>query len=74
MSCVHCEAATVRLHGTFATGCPGCIARAIGRGPDFARVRAAGRLDSNYTAALQAAGVTHEQVKAAVAADKAHKA
>jgi hypothetical protein len=39
------------------------------RGQDFARVQASGRLDGEYLQALQRATLTHDEVKAAAAAD-----
>jgi hypothetical protein len=71
MTCPHCDLAATRLHGVFRVGCQGCTARKVARGPDFARVRRAGRLDGAYQQMLQAAELTHEQVKAAAAVDKA---
>lgn len=74
MSCDDCAAATTQIWGGFRAGCMGCCARALSRCPDFARVRANGRLDRAYGNALQQFGLTHEQVKAAHAADYEAKA
>jgi DNA-directed RNA polymerase subunit RPC12/RpoP len=68
-TCIHCREASERQSHTGDSACPVCTARAIARGKDFARVRAAGVLDNEYTALVAAAGLTHEQVKAAAEAD-----
>lgn len=69
MSCPDCLAATQRSHWEFASDCKGCIARGVARGPHFRRCRELGALDRAYRQHLEQAGVTHEQVKEAAAAD-----
>lgn len=69
MSCRDCTAASQRSHWEFASDCKGCIARGVARGPHFRRCRDAGQLDRAYRQQLQQAGVTHDQVKEAAAAD-----
>jgi ribosomal protein L37AE/L43A len=72
-SCPACEkAARVRSHD-FMADCDGCKARAAGRMPQFAEARKAGVQTHAYRRLLQQFGLTHEQVRAAVAADKAAK-
>jgi hypothetical protein len=71
MDCLLCLEATKRWHGIFNSDCCGCMAREISRGPDYARVRNVGKLDGDYRDLLAHAGVTHDDVKAAAAVDKA---
>jgi hypothetical protein len=68
-ACRECIAAAVRPWHGFASDCKGCAARAIARGPNYRQAQAGGRQDWKYRAELEALGVTHEQVKAAAAAD-----
>lgn len=68
--CKDCLAAASKRHHGFTGGCVGCCARSIARGKHFARVRKAGVLDGDYRALLAQFKLTHEQVKAAAAADK----
>lgn len=69
--CRDCEvAAADRLHAGYRSGCKGCAARAVGRGPDFHRCKVAGRQDARYRQLLAAVGVTHEEVVAAAKANK----
>jgi hypothetical protein len=73
-ACPDCiKSATELWHG-FRANCEGCAARGVGRGPNFRRVRDAGRLDRKYRSELDLVGVTHDQVKAAHAADFAERA
>lgn len=67
--CPDCQAAAVGLHHIFRASCKDCTARGIGRGPNFRASATAGRLTSRYQEELRACGVSHEQVKAARAAD-----
>lgn len=69
MSCADCTRAGAELWHGFRSGCAGCRARAMARGPHYFRCRNAGRLDAEYRVALQSVGLTHDQVKAADAAD-----
>lgn len=61
--------AAERSHWVFRAGCKGCVARGIGRGPNFHASQAAGRLTARYQEELRMCEVTHSQVKAARAAD-----
>ena len=67
--CPDCTAAAQQDWHGFKAGCLGCAARAVARGPNYRRVRDAGRLDRQYRGELEQLGVTHEQVKAAAQAD-----
>lgn len=67
--CKDCAAAQVGQHHGFRAGCMGCCARATARGPHYWRVKQAGALDRQYRQALEHFKLTHEQVKAADAAD-----
>jgi hypothetical protein len=69
MSCIDCTASAAYQHHAFTGSCACCTARHIARGKDFARVRAAGVLDNEYTALIAAANLTHADVKAASEAD-----
>ncbi len=69
MSCPDCTAAAQRSHWMFTAGCRGCIARGVARLPQFRKVRDAGVLDRAYRQLLEQAGVTHDEVKRAAAAD-----
>jgi hypothetical protein len=57
------------MHHGYRAACAGCQARAMARSPHYFRCKQAGRLDAEYRAALQAVGLTHDQVKAAEAED-----
>jgi hypothetical protein len=70
VTCIDCTEAAKRPWHGFRFGCQECAARAISRGPNFRRCRDAGRLDRKYQAELDLLGCTHDQVKAAYAADK----
>lgn len=65
MTCPACQAAETGPGHIYRRGCKGCEARAVARGPDFHRCRAAGKQDAGYRALLAQVGVTHEQVVAA---------
>lgn len=71
MTCLDCDLAAKRRHHGFRANCRGCAARSLVRSPHFRRVQQAGVQDRQYRAALQQMGVTHEEVRAAHAADKA---
>lgn len=64
-----CRAAAKQPWHGFHASCEGCTARSVSRGPHFARVRKAGVLDAEYRRLLDMAGVSHQQVKDAAAAD-----
>lgn len=71
MTCQDCQTAAERPWHTFRDGCPGCAARALSRSPQFFESRRRGKQTQAYRAALEALGLTHEQVQAAAAVDKA---
>lgn len=71
--CKDCLSAAVRRHHGFAMGCRGCCARAAARSHHFHRVKQAGRLDSEYRRLLDHFKLTHDEVKAAQAADAMSK-
>ncbi len=71
--CADCETASQQLWHGFMAQCPGCQARALSRGPEFAESAARRRQSSEYVAQLKRLGLTHEQVKAAHAADAINK-
>lgn len=75
MTCEDCQLAAERLHHSYRSGCKGCAARAVARGPDFFRCRTVGKQDQKYRQLLEAVGVTHEAAMAAaqVDADVAHR-
>jgi triacylglycerol esterase/lipase EstA (alpha/beta hydrolase family) len=73
MTCTACAKAAAKVSHEFTANCLGCCARACARGPDFQRVRKQGVQDHQYRLALQHFGLTHDQVKAAAAADKGNK-
>lgn len=69
MTCPECKAAEVGPHHLFRSGCDGCKARAVARGPNFHASLRAGRLTQRYRDELVTLGVTHDEVKAARAKD-----
>lgn len=69
--CKACTDAAKKRSHTFHAGCKGCAARSLVRSPHWRRVQQAGVQDRYYHAALQQMGVTHDDVRAAAAADKA---
>lgn len=69
-SCDNCTTSAQQEHHGFSAGCRGCCARAAARSPHFRRVRDQGHQDRHYRALLQQFDLTHDQVKAAAAADK----
>lgn len=69
-TCTDCAVAAARAWHGFTQGCRGCCARAAGRSPQFAAARKAGVVDHQYRRLLDQVGLTHDEVKAAVAADK----
>lgn len=69
MDCQQCEAAAkAEWHG-FRSGCLGCAARAVARGPNYRESLAAGTQTRKYRSELDLLKVTHDQVRAAHAAD-----
>ena len=69
MSCGHCLTAASRLWGGFDGNCRGCVARGNSRTPNYRESQQQGRLTHKYRLQLEAAGLTHEEVRAAAAAD-----
>ena len=67
--CPECNAAAKQLWHGFHANCEGCMARAISRSPAFHECKASGKLTPLYRALLSARLVTHDEVKAAAAAD-----
>jgi len=67
--CTDCATAAKKLHHGF-SDCMGCRARAVARDPRFFEARKAGRMTPEYRRMLEQAQVTHDEVKAAAAADK----
>lgn len=62
--CPECEAFRAdRLHAVYRASCKSCGARMLAHGPLFWRARTSGKQSAEYRAALDAAGVTHEEVK-----------
>ena len=70
MTCPDCTQAAREVWHAFSADCAGCAARALARGPHYRRCRDAGRLDRHYRAALDQFKLSHEQVRAAAAADR----
>lgn len=68
-SCEQDEAAKKRAHWYFTAHCRGCCARAAARSPHFHEARRRGSQTSGYRMLLEQFGLTHEEVKAAHAAD-----
>lgn len=78
-TCPDCTAAAQARHHGFRAGCRGCCARSISRSPQFFAARKVGGVAGNETRAyrllleqiggLLTPAVTHEDVKAASAAD-----
>lgn len=67
--CGACVKAALTVSHEFHAGCPGCAARAVSRGPNFARCRKEGAQDRRYRAELEQFGVTHDQVREQAAKD-----
>lgn len=69
MTCDDCtRSAAGSWHG-FTASCVACRARGVARGPAFAESQALGSLTRDYRDQLTRLGLTHDQVKAAGAAD-----
>lgn len=69
--CHACIAAAEWESQLFKSGCKGCAARAVARGPHFFRCKTAGKQDADYRRLLAAVGVTHDEVLEAAKLDKA---
>lgn len=70
--CADCVQAVLGPWHGFTHNCPGCAARAVSRGPNFAKSRAEGTQTRRYRDELDLLKVTHSQVVAAAAADRIH--
>lgn len=68
-ACQECAAAARGPRHIFVASCAGCRARSVARSQPFFQARRAGRQESDYIALRESLGLTHEQVKAAYAAD-----
>lgn len=68
--CRECAAAAAGPAHGFDNRCKGCRARAAARSPFFADSLKAGRLTTDYRTLIDRVGVTHDEVKAAAAADR----
>lgn len=73
-SCRHCAEAKAGPCWYFTAHCRGCCARAAARSPHFHEARRRGSQTSGYRMLLEQFGLTHEEVKAAHAADFEAKA
>jgi hypothetical protein len=70
MTCSACtKAATTPEWGEFTADCRGCCARAAARSPQFFESRKNGTQTRAYRALLEQFGLTHDEVRAAHAAD-----
>jgi hypothetical protein len=81
LECFDCMAAAAGAHHGFRSGCRGCEARGVARGPFFFDAKRAergtaegDRMREDYRRILERIGVSHDQVKAAHAADALHTA
>jgi hypothetical protein len=72
-ACADCVASIERAHWGFRAECTGCAARSVSRGQNFFDSDRRGVQTRRYRDELALLGVTHEQVKAARAADFAAK-
>ena len=59
--CNHCE----QRSGLYLADCRGCAARAIAQSPQFFAAALTGKQTPAYRERLEAAGLTHEEVKEA---------
>ena len=64
-SCAHCEARA----GLYLADCRGCAARAIAQSPQHFEAKRTGKQTQAYRDRLAAAGLTHDEVKAAANAE-----
>ena len=68
-TCPDCAEAAVRSWWIFRASCRVCTARGVSRGPNFRASRDGGALTRNYREELRLTELTHDDVKAAAAAD-----
>lgn len=73
LDCPDCKDAAERPHHGFHAGCSGCRARSAARTPHYRRARESGVQDRPYRLLLHQFDLTHEQVRAAAAADFASR-
>lgn len=71
-SCEYDESARRSAHWYFTAHCRGCCARSAARSPHFFDSRKTERQTTGYRMLLQQFGLTHDEVKAAYAADCAN--
>lgn len=69
MTCVDCINAAARPWHIFSSGCDGCEARGLARSPQYAESKRLSRLTRSYQDLLTRLHLTHEQARAAEAAD-----
>ena len=76
MTCPHCLAAAERLHARFDNACRGCRARRVARSNEFWNASQAkpgehdfDKVRDRYRGLLVQVDVSHQEVKAAAAAD-----
>lgn len=69
MTCPDCTRSAAEPWHGFLHGCQGCAARAVSRGPNYREALTSGRQTWKYREELQLVGVTHDEVRAAAAAD-----
>lgn len=66
MTCPDCQAADADpVHAGYRADCHGCKVRSMAHSPPFFEAARRGKLFSEYLAALQKLGLTHQEVKAA---------
>ena len=68
-TCDNCTSAAQRLWHGFTGGCKGCCARAAARSPQAFEARKAGKQTQPYRSLRAQFSQTHDDVKAAPAAD-----
>lgn len=76
MTCPHCTAAAERVYGRFDNNCRGCRARRVARSIEFHNAKTVepgdhdfDRMRDRYRGLLAQVDVSHQEVKAAAAAD-----
>jgi predicted nucleic acid-binding Zn-ribbon protein len=72
-ACLNCSTAAERPHWEFMSGCMGCCARAAARSPQFHESRKAGQQTRGYRMLLEQFQLSHDDVKAAHAADAVNR-
>lgn len=69
-SCADCVTAAHSCWHGFRSGCIGCAARSVARGPHYHRCGATGTQDRQYRAHLEQMGVTHQAVREQAQSDR----